>query len=86
MMEHDISITQLITIGPLVRIGPNEVSFYSMEIYDIVFKAGTKFRKDPTVYGEFVQGGHPALFSISYELVKPNFVHWKSLTDTKRSN
>jgi len=57
-----------------------------MEIYDTVFKAGTKFRKDPMVYGEFTQGGHPALFSISYESVQIKVVRCKSLTHIKRSN
>ncbi|KAM0810056.1 putative Cytochrome P450 [Seiridium cardinale] len=52
-------------LGPLVRIGPNEVSFYSLEIYDAVHKVGSKYKKDPRVYGEFVQGGNPALFSIT---------------------
>lgn len=56
--------------GPLIRIGPNEVSFYSVEMYDTVHKVGSKFKKDPRVYGEFVQGGNPALFSITYELLK----------------
>jgi len=73
-------------IGPLVRVGPNEVSFYSMDIYDTVFKAGAKFRKDPMVYGEFIQGGHPALFSISYEPVQIKVICYKSLTYIKRSN
>ncbi|KAF7952978.1 hypothetical protein EAE96_006200 [Botrytis aclada] len=52
-------------LGPLVRIGPNEVSFYSMEMYDAVHKVNSRFKKDPRVYGEFVQGGSPALFSIT---------------------
>ncbi|TGO68474.1 hypothetical protein BOTNAR_0024g00250 [Botryotinia narcissicola] len=52
-------------LGPLVRIGPNEVSFYSMEMYDAVHKANSRFKKDPRVYGEFVQGDSPALFSIT---------------------
>ncbi|RMJ07869.1 hypothetical protein CDV36_012526 [Fusarium kuroshium] len=39
-------------LGPLVRIGPNEVSFYSREPYETVHKVGSKFRKDPRVYGE----------------------------------
>ncbi|CAK7231579.1 hypothetical protein SBRCBS47491_007981 [Sporothrix bragantina] len=52
-------------LGPLVRIGPNEVSYYSMEVYDAVHKAGSHFGKDPRVYGGFVQDGHPALFSIT---------------------
>ncbi|ETS82547.1 hypothetical protein PFICI_04423 [Pestalotiopsis fici W106-1] len=52
-------------LGPLVRIGPNEVSFYSVDMYDAVHKVGSKFKKDPRVYGEFVQGGNPALFSIT---------------------
>jgi hypothetical protein len=51
--------------GPLIRIAPNEVSFYSRDIYDAVHKVGSKFKKDPRTYGEFVQGGHPALFSIT---------------------
>ncbi|KAI4603364.1 hypothetical protein KJ359_006157 [Pestalotiopsis sp. 9143b] len=53
-------------LGPLVRLGPNEVSFYSVDMYDAVHKVGSKFKKDPRVYGEFVQGGNPALFSITY--------------------
>ncbi|TGO33366.1 hypothetical protein BHYA_0250g00120 [Botrytis hyacinthi] len=52
-------------LGPLVRIGPNEVSFYSMEMYDAVHKVNSRFEKDPRVYGEFVQGDSPALFSIT---------------------
>ena len=55
----------LIHPGPLIRIGPNELSFYSLEVYDTIHKAGTKFTKDPRTYGEFVQDGHPALFSIT---------------------
>lgn len=51
--------------GPLIRIGPHEVSFYSINVYSTVFKVGSKFRKDPRVYGEFVQGQAPALFSIT---------------------
>ncbi|KAF4818925.1 Cytochrome P450 monooxygenase yanH [Colletotrichum siamense] len=53
-------------LGPLVQIGPNEVSFYSMEIYDAVHKLNSGFVKDPRNYGEFVQDGHPALFSITH--------------------
>ncbi|KAF7887599.1 hypothetical protein EAF00_009893 [Botryotinia globosa] len=52
-------------LGPLVRIGPNEVSFYSMEMDDAVHKVNSRFKKDPRVYGEFVQGDSPALFSIT---------------------
>ncbi|KAI1076101.1 benzoate 4-monooxygenase cytochrome p450 [Whalleya microplaca] len=52
-------------LGPLIRIGPREVSFYSLEVYNTVHKVGRKFKKDPRVYGEFVQDGHPALFSIT---------------------
>ncbi|KKY15408.1 putative benzoate 4-monooxygenase cytochrome p450 [Diplodia seriata] len=48
----------------LVRIGPTEVSFYSLSIYDQVHKVRSEFAKDPRIYGEFVQDGHPALFSI----------------------
>ncbi|EXJ79940.1 hypothetical protein A1O3_08226 [Capronia epimyces CBS 606.96] len=53
--------------SPLLRIGPTEVSFYSIDVYDAVHKVGSnlKFIKDPRTYGEFVQGGHPALFSIA---------------------
>ncbi|KAF3762830.1 cytochrome P450, partial [Cryphonectria parasitica EP155] len=52
-------------LGPLIRISPREVSFYSIEVYDLVHKVGSKFQKDPRVYGEFVQGENPALFSIT---------------------
>ncbi|CAK7210019.1 hypothetical protein SCUCBS95973_000651 [Sporothrix curviconia] len=52
-------------LGPLVRIGPNEVSYYSLAAYDAIHKAGSQFSKDPRVYGGFVQDGHPALFSIT---------------------
>ncbi|KAF3385185.1 Cytochrome P450 monooxygenase yanH, partial [Penicillium rolfsii] len=52
-------------LGPLVRIGPNEVSFYSLDIYKKVHAASSPFVKDPRVYGQFVQDGHPALFSIT---------------------
>lgn len=51
--------------GPLVRIGPIEVSFYSLDVYDLVHKVRSEFAKDPRNYGEFVQDGHPALFSIT---------------------
>ncbi|KGO53238.1 Cytochrome P450 [Penicillium expansum] len=51
--------------GPLVRIGPNEISFYSLDIYKRVHAAGSQFVKDPRVYSQFVQDGHPALFSIT---------------------
>ncbi|KAM0491774.1 hypothetical protein ACHAP8_010404 [Fusarium lateritium] len=54
------------SVGPLIRIGSNEVSFYSRDTYETVHKVGSKFKKDPRVYGEFVQGGHPALFSITF--------------------
>jgi hypothetical protein len=53
-------------LGPLVRIGPAEVSYYSLDAYDVIHKAGSKFEKDPRVYGGFVQDGHPALFSITW--------------------
>lgn len=53
-------------LGSLIRTGPKEVSFYSLDIYNTVHKIGSKFAKDPRNYGEFVQGGHPALFSITY--------------------
>lgn len=48
-----------------MRIGPNAVSFYSLDVYDIVYGTGSRFRKDPRTYGEFVQGC-PALFSITF--------------------
>ncbi|KAF4634271.1 hypothetical protein G7Y89_g3832 [Cudoniella acicularis] len=51
--------------GPLVRIGPNEISFYSLEIYKTVHSIRSPFAKDPRVYGQFVQDAHPALFSIT---------------------
>ncbi|KAK1716874.1 uncharacterized protein BDZ83DRAFT_722671 [Colletotrichum acutatum] len=53
------------TLGPLIRIGPNELSFYSIDIYDTVHKVNGGFVKDPRNYGEFVQDEHPALFSIT---------------------
>ncbi|KAJ5768537.1 benzoate 4-monooxygenase cytochrome p450 [Penicillium manginii] len=52
-------------LGPLVRIGPNELSFYSLDIYKKVHAPGSAFTKDSRVYGQFVQDGHPALFSIT---------------------
>ncbi|BCS28608.1 cytochrome P450 [Aspergillus puulaauensis] len=52
-------------LGPLVRIGPSEVSFYGIDIYNKVHKPASAFVKDPRVYGQFVQDGHPALFSIT---------------------
>ncbi|PYI01151.1 benzoate 4-monooxygenase cytochrome p450 [Aspergillus sclerotiicarbonarius CBS 121057] len=52
-------------LGPLVRIGPNQVSFYSLEIYKTVHAPNSPFVKDPRVYSQFVQDGHPALFSIT---------------------
>ena len=51
--------------GPLIRIGPNELSFYSLDIYKKVHAPGSTFVKDPRVYSQFVQDGHPALFSIT---------------------
>ncbi|KAL4878148.1 cytochrome P450 [Aspergillus karnatakaensis] len=51
--------------GPLVRIGPNQVSFYDIDIYKRVHSPGSNFVKDPRVYSQFVQDGHPALFSIT---------------------
>jgi hypothetical protein len=52
-------------IGSLVRIGPNEVSFYSVEIYKEIHATGNKYIKDPRVYGQFVQNAHPSLFSLT---------------------
>ncbi|OJJ07152.1 hypothetical protein ASPVEDRAFT_88407 [Aspergillus versicolor CBS 583.65] len=52
-------------LGPLVRIGPSQVSFYGIDIYNKVHKPGSAFAKDPRVYSQFVQDGHPALFSIT---------------------
>ncbi|KAH8594050.1 benzoate 4-monooxygenase cytochrome p450 [Bisporella sp. PMI_857] len=53
------------THGPLLRIGPNELSFYSIDIYKQVFTVHSPFKKDPRVYGQFVQDEHPGLFSIT---------------------
>jgi hypothetical protein len=50
--------------GPLIRISPNEISYYSISIYETVHGAGSKFKKDPKAYGGFVQDEHPALFSL----------------------
>ncbi|CZR56111.1 uncharacterized protein PAC_05999 [Phialocephala subalpina] len=52
-------------LGPLIRTGPNEVSFYSLDIYKTVYSVRSSFAKDPRVYGQFVQDSHPALFSIT---------------------
>ncbi|TQN68409.1 Cytochrome P450 monooxygenase yanH [Colletotrichum shisoi] len=52
-------------LGSIVRIGPNELSFYSIDIYDLIHSVSSGFAKDPRNYGEFVQDGHPALFSIT---------------------
>ncbi|PYH44754.1 cytochrome P450 [Aspergillus saccharolyticus JOP 1030-1] len=52
-------------LGPLIRIGPNQVSFYSLEIYKAVHGPISLFFKDSRVYSQFVQDGHPALFSIT---------------------
>ncbi|KAH7129294.1 benzoate 4-monooxygenase cytochrome p450, partial [Dactylonectria macrodidyma] len=52
-------------LGPLIQIGPGEVSFYSLDVYDRIHKVHSGYRKDPRVYGQFVQDGHPALFSIT---------------------
>ncbi|KAL3467188.1 cytochrome P450 [Aspergillus heterothallicus] len=51
--------------GPLVRIGPNQLSFYDIGVYKQVHTPGSAFVKDPRVYSQFVQDGHPALFSIT---------------------
>ncbi|OBU01046.1 hypothetical protein VE01_00916 [Pseudogymnoascus verrucosus] len=51
--------------GPLVRIGPKELSFYSLDIYKTVNTVQSPFIKDPRVYGGFVQDAHPGLFSIT---------------------
>lgn len=51
-------------LGPLVRIGPNELSFYSLDIYNVVYGARTSFTKDPRVYAGYMQEEHPALFSV----------------------
>ncbi|KAF3399668.1 Cytochrome P450 monooxygenase yanH [Talaromyces pinophilus] len=58
----------LTNTGPLIRISPNEISYYSIGIYETVHGAGSKFKKDPKSYGGFVQDEHPALFS----LIDPN--------------
>jgi hypothetical protein len=52
--------------GPLIRIGPNELSFYSLEVYRTINSVNTRFAKDPRVYGHFVQDAHPGLFSITF--------------------
>lgn len=52
--------------GPLIRIGPSELSFYSLEVYRTINFVTTRFAKDPRVYGHFVQDAHPGLFSITF--------------------
>lgn len=64
--HHDHDIKFKFNAGPLVRIGPNELSFYSLDIYKKVHAPGSAFAKDSRVYGQFVQDGHPALFSITW--------------------
>ena len=59
------SLITNLKLGPLLRIGPNEITFYSIDIYKKVYSFRSPFRKDPRVYGQFVQDGHPALFSIT---------------------
>ncbi|OBT72259.1 hypothetical protein VF21_08176 [Pseudogymnoascus sp. 05NY08] len=51
--------------GPLVRIGPKELSLYSLDIYKTVNTVQSPFIKDPRVYGGFVQDAHSGLFSIT---------------------
>ncbi|KAL3424209.1 cytochrome P450 [Phlyctema vagabunda] len=51
--------------GSLVRIGPQEVSYRSLDIYKAIHMSGNKFIKDPRVYGGFVQNDHPSLFSLT---------------------
>ncbi|KAK1459942.1 cytochrome P450 [Colletotrichum melonis] len=60
-----VATDSIVLLGPLIRIGPNELSFYSIDIYDTVHKVNSGFVKDPRNYGEFVQDEHPALFSIT---------------------
>ncbi|KAG7053569.1 benzoate 4-monooxygenase cytochrome p450 [Colletotrichum scovillei] len=60
-----VATNLIVLLGPLIRIGPNELSFYSIDIYDTVHKVNSGFVKDPRNYGEFVQDEHPALFSIT---------------------
>ncbi|KAK4867372.1 hypothetical protein LT330_000882 [Penicillium expansum] len=55
----------VITVQNRQTARPNEVSFYSLDIYKRVHAAGSQFVKDPRVYSQFVQDGHPALFSIT---------------------
>ncbi|RAH42636.1 cytochrome P450 [Aspergillus brunneoviolaceus CBS 621.78] len=45
-------------LGLLVRIGPNQILFYSLDIYKTVHAPNSPFVKDP-------RDGHPALFSIT---------------------
>lgn len=59
-------MTDIKRTGPLIRIGPNELSFYSIDIYETIHSIRSSFVKDPRVYGQFVQDAHPALFSITY--------------------
>lgn len=57
-------LTEKNYVGPLVRIGPNELSFYSLDIYNVVYGVRTSFTKDPRVYAGYMQEEHPALFSV----------------------
>jgi len=38
-------------IGPVVRVGPNEVHLLTPENYDKIYSVGYKFNKDPDFYG-----------------------------------
>ena len=37
--------------GPVIRIEPNHLHIRDMEAYNQVFKVGTKFNRDPAIYG-----------------------------------
>jgi cytochrome P450 len=44
--------------GPMIRIEPNHVHILDIESYNKVFKIGTKFYRDPTIYSlPFTKGG-----------------------------
>lgn len=70
--------------GPLIRIGPNELSFYSMDIYRTVNSVQTPFTKDPRVYGQFVQDEHPGLFSITCVIL--NYQIYRNLMHARQIN
>ena len=47
------SLSLIRRIGPIVRITPDEVSLCDPDLYDEIYRVGTKYTKDPAFYGAF---------------------------------